>query len=159
MGMLKADQLELKIFEGFTPEETNDLKAIIDCVQVPAGEEILRQNQRATNLYIVVSGEVEIFHKPYDAPQLSVGRLSSGGVFGWSAILGREVYTSSVIALSNCLLYRMQAFKLQQLCELHHETGVVLLEKIAKSVAQQPAHIHEQIMNMISLAMSCQEDD
>jgi len=36
---------------------------------------------------------------------------------------------------------------------------VVLLERIALSVAQHPARIHEDIMKMISLAMTCRDDD
>ena len=157
--MLKADDLKLALFDDFTQDELDELKSIIDCVKFSAGEVILRQSFRATNLYIVVDGDVEITHKPYDAPAISVGRLNSGGVFGWSSILGREVYSSTVIAVTDCTVYRIQAFKLQQFCELHHETGVVLLEKIAMSVAHHPARIHEQIMNMINLAMTCRDDD
>lgn len=157
--MLTNDQLKITLFEGFTAGELDELKRIIEVARYSAGEAILRQNHRATNLYIVVTGEVEITHKPYDAPEISVGRLSSGGVFGWSSILGREVYTSTVTAVEPSSVYRIQAYKLQQFCELHHETGVVLLEKIAMSVAQQPAKIHEQIMSMINLAMTCREDD
>jgi CRP-like cAMP-binding protein len=157
--MLSTDDLKLKLFEDFTADEVDELKKIIDVVQIPAGEAVLRQNQRATNLYIVVSGDVEIIHKPYDAPELLVGRLNSGGVFGWSSILGRDVYSSTVNATSDCVLYRLQGYKLQNFCELHHETGVVLLEKIARSVAKQPAKIHEQIMLMINHAMSCRDTD
>jgi CRP-like cAMP-binding protein len=157
--MLTDEQLKLTLFDGFTEEELDELKRIIEVASFSAGEAILRQNCRATNLYIVVSGEVEITHKPYDAPEISVGKLSSGGVFGWSSILGREVYSSTVTAISPCSVYRLQAYRLQKFCELHHETGVVLLEKIALSVAQQPAKIHEQIMSMINLAMTCQDDN
>jgi CRP-like cAMP-binding protein len=156
--MLTNEHLKSALFEGFSAEELDELKSIIEVVQYSAGETILSQNRRATNLYIVVSGEVEITHKPYDAPAISVGRLSSGGVFGWSSILGREVYSSTVTTNAPTTVYRIQAYKLQQFCELHHETGVVLLEKIAMSVAQQPAKIHEQIMSMINLAMTSRED-
>jgi len=158
-NMLKSDTLQLELFKGFSQEELDDLKTIIECRQYSTGETILRQNERADYLYIVVNGEVEILHVPYDGPQLSVGKLSSGGVFGWSSILGRRVYSSSVIVISDCSVYCILGDKLQRFCELHHETGVVLLEKIALSVAQQPAQIHEQIMHMISHAMSCREDD
>lgn len=157
--MLTNDQLKLTLFDGFNPEELDELKRIIEVAQYSAGEVILRQNQRACNLFIVVNGEVEITHKPYDAPLISVGKLSSGGVFGWSSILGREVYSSTVVTKVATTVYRIQAYKLQQFCELHHETGVVLLEKIAMSVAQHPAKIHEQIMSMINLAMTCRDDN
>ena len=157
--MLNTDQLKLTMFDDFTEVELDALKRIIEVAQFSTGEVILRQNQRAINLYIVLSGDVEIIHKPYDAPEISIGKLTSGGVFGWSSILGRDCYSLTVKAISDCSVYRIQGYKLQQFCELHHETGVVLLEKIAMSVAKQPAKIHEQIMSMISLAMSCRKND
>ena len=157
--MTQSDTMNLQLFEGFSAEELEELQSVIEQVDFPAGETILYQNHRATTLYIVISGEVEILHKPYDAPTITINRLSTGGVFGWSAILGRKVYSSTVVAKTDCTLYRILAFKLQQLCERHHETGVVLLEKIAMSVAKQPAKIHEQILEMINLAMSCPETD
>lgn len=154
--MLKSDLLQLKIFDGFSQEEQDELKSIIEVLRYPAGETILRQNQQAVHLFILLSGEVEVIHVPYDAPALTVGKLTSGGVFGWSSILGRKTYSSSAIVTADCEVYRIPAYKLQRFCERHHESGVVLLEKIAMSVAQQPARTHDQIMQMIRVAMACQ---
>lgn len=154
-----SEDLLLGFFEDFSCEERDELKAIIDQRAFSAGETILAQNQPATDLFILAEGEVEIAHVPYDGPELSVGRLSPGGVFGWSAILGRKVYTSSVRVLTDCRVYRIPSWQLQKFCELHHETGVVLLEKIALSVAQNPDRIHEQIMQMIRYTMACGEGD
>jgi CRP-like cAMP-binding protein len=91
--MTQSDTLNLQLLEGFSAEELEEIHSVIEQVQFSAGETVLYQNHRATTLYIVVSGEVEILHKPYDAPTITINRLSSGGVFGWSAILGRKVYS------------------------------------------------------------------
>jgi CRP-like cAMP-binding protein len=154
-SMLSSDELLLEIFEDFSLQEIEELKLVIHIQAHNPGEIILFQNQPARNLFIVAEGEVEITHLPYDGPELSVGRLSSGGIFGWSAILGRKTYTSTVKALTSCRLYCIPSIQLQKFCELHHETGVVLLEKIALSVAQNPDGIHEQIMQMIRYTMAC----
>lgn len=154
--MLKSDPLQLKIFDGFSQDEQDELKSIIEDLRFPAGETILRQNQQAVHLFILVNGEVEIIHVPYDGPALTVGRLSSGAVFGWSSILGKKTYSSSALVTTDCEVYRIPAYKLQRFCEHHQESGVVLLEKIAMSVAQQPAKTHDQIMQMIRVAMACQ---
>ena len=155
--MLKSEPLQLKIFEGFSQDEQDELKSIIEDLHYPAGETILRQNQQAVHLYILLNGEVEIFYVPYDGPALTIGKLSSGGVFGWSSILGRKTYSSSVTVTADCEVYRIPAYKLQRFCERHQESGVVLLEKIAMSVAQQPAKAHEQIMQMIRAVMALPE--
>jgi len=155
--MLSTDELHLEIFEDFSLQEIKELKTVIHTRDYDPGETVLFQNQPARDLYIVAQGEVEITHLPYDGPELRVGRLSSGGVFGWSSILGRKAYTSTVKAVTQCRLFCLPSQKLQKFCELHHETGVVLLEKIALSVAQNPDGIHEQIMQMIRYTMACGE--
>lgn len=157
--MLKSDPLRLKLFDGFSQDEQDELKSIIEQVRFSTGDTILRQNQQAVHLFILVNGEVEIIHVPYDGPALTVGKLTSGGVFGWSSILGRKTYSSSAIVNTDCEVYRIPAYKLQRFCEQHHESGVVLLEKIAMSVAQHPARAHDQIMQMIRVAMACREEN
>ena len=64
-----------------------------------------------------------------------------------------------MIVTADCDVYRIPAYKLQRFCEHHHESGVVLLEKIAMSVAQQPAKTHDQIMQMIRVAMTCRDNN
>ena len=157
--MIKSDRLEQSLFEGFPSIENEELKRIIEERSYTKGEFILCQGQPAANLYILLSGEVEIRHKPYDGPSLLVSKLSSGGVFGWSSVLGRKVYTSSAVVIADCSVYCIPGLKLQQFCESHHKTGVVLLEKIAMSVAQQPDSIHKQIVELLQHALSCGQDE
>ncbi len=152
---MNKEEINIEIFKGFTEDQLIELKTILTPCHYSNGEVIIRQNQRAEDLFIVINGEVEIRHRPYDGPVLTVGKISSGGVFGWSAILGRSDYSSTVTAMADCVLYRINGRKLQGFCEHHHETGVVLLEKMALSVAQQPAQIHEQIMKLLQFAMEC----
>ena len=155
--MLNGSPLPVQIFEGFSLDEQDELRSIIEVFTYPAGETILRQSQQGVHLFILVTGEVEITHVPYDGPELTIGKLTSGGVFGWSSILGRKTYSSSVFATTDSRVYRIAAYKLQRFCEQHQESGMVLLEKIAMSVAQQPAKAHDQIMHMLRAVIACPE--
>ncbi len=40
--MLKSDPLQIKIFDGFSQDEQDELKSIIENLHFPAGETILR---------------------------------------------------------------------------------------------------------------------
>ncbi|MBP9040659.1 MAG: cyclic nucleotide-binding domain-containing protein [Anaerolineaceae bacterium] len=153
------DLVQMNALRDISDQQLMELRAILQKSQYAAGEVIIQQNQRATDLYILISGEVEITHRPYDGPAITVAKVKAGGVFGWSAILGREKYSSTVTALEDCVVYHVRGFKLQHFCEEHHETGVVLLEKMALSVAQQPAQIHNQIMKILQSAMDYRDDD
>lgn len=159
MTMSNKSDVSTDMFTGFSDKQLVELRSVMQKDYYSAGEVIIRQNELATSLYLVLSGEVEITHRPYDGPELTIAKIKEGGVFGWSAILGREKYSSTVTALEECCVYHIRGSKLQHFCEQHQETGVVLLEKMALSVAHQPAQIHEQIMKILQSAVDCREDN
>lgn len=158
--MINNDNVvQTRVLRDISEKQLMELRAILQKDQYSAGDVIIQQNQRATDLYILISGEVEITHRPYDGPAITVAKVKAGGVFGWSAFLGREKYSSTVTALEECRVFHVRGFKLQRFCEEHQETGVVLLEKMALSVAQHPAQIHDQIMKILQSAMDYREDN
>ncbi|NIN69203.1 MAG: cyclic nucleotide-binding domain-containing protein, partial [Anaerolineae bacterium] len=73
-----------------------------------------------------LSGQVEIRFKPDDAETLTVAVLEAGGVFGWSAGLGRKEYTSGAICTQDTRLLSVEGAALRQLCEVRPETGVLI---------------------------------
>ena len=150
--------LQVTLFEGLSSEAAVELDAILEECRFLAGEVILHQNQAAEHLFIIAEGEVVVRHVPYDGHSISIGKLSSGGIFGWSAILGRDVYSSTVVVLRDCVVYRISSNDLQRFCDHHHESGVVLLEKMAMSAVKAPTEIHEQVKQMIRRTMDCREE-
>jgi CRP-like cAMP-binding protein len=107
-------------------------------------EVIFEQNARAEKLYILVDGKVEIRFKPDDGEQLTVTEIEEGGVFGWSAALGRESYTSCAVSVTESKAFSVLGEELKQLCEQYPDTGVIILERLAEVIAQrlQKTHIH-----------------
>src|SRR5215510_10065990 len=63
------------------------------------GEVVLQQGQPANYLYVIVTGTAEISYKPYDGNPITVTHVESGGLFGWSAVVGSDTYTSSAISI------------------------------------------------------------
>lgn len=156
--MLNSNMLQVTLFEGLPSEAAVELDAILEECRFLTGEVILHQNQAAEHLFIIAKGEVVVRHVPYDGHSISIGKLSSGGIFGWSAILGRDVYSSTVVVLRDCVVYRISSNDLQRFCDHHHESGVVLLEKMAMSAVKAPTEIHEQVKQMIRRTMDCREE-
>jgi CRP-like cAMP-binding protein len=59
-------------------------------------------------LYVLMDGQVAIRFKPHDGDWLTVTDVQAGGVFGWSAALGRRRYTSSAICLQESHAYSIK---------------------------------------------------
>ena len=126
---------------------------LLEPVNLAQNEVIFEQGRIAEHLYILLEGEVVVNFKPYDGPQLTVAHIHPGGVFGWSAILGRQVYTSIALAAVDSVAIRMRGEELRSLCEEKPQTGLAILERLAGVIAERLNSTHAQIFTMLTESM------
>lgn len=155
--MLKGDLVKLSIFQGLNKDQLDLLAPLVEVCKFPPKKTIFVQGQRATHLYLILRGEIEVCFKPYDGPPLTVSHMHAGDVFGWSSALGREVYTSSAIATCECDAYCISGTALHDLCEQHPDAGVVILGKLASAIAERLENTHAQIMGILSQGMELED--
>ncbi len=123
---------KVPIFQGLTVEELALLEPLFepyDCFQRTV---IFEQGDPASYLYLVLNGAVEIRHKPYDGPHITVTHVTTGGVFGWSAAIGSAAYTSGALCVENCAALRIRGNDLRALCVQYPETGKLILDRLAR---------------------------
>ncbi|HSF79996.1 MAG TPA: cyclic nucleotide-binding domain-containing protein [Anaerolineales bacterium] len=144
---------KLTLFKGMSPEQKELLKPLFvpcDCY----GDSILfEQGERAEHLYLVVTGEVVIRHKPDDGPPITVARIKAGGVVGWSAALGNRTYTSAALCTRYTQMLRVRGADLRELCQQHPETGILILERLAEIIAERLRHTHKQVVELLKEGM------
>lgn len=155
--MLRKEFTELSIFHGLNPEQLDQLATLIEFYSFPKGELIFGQGQATDFIYILLKGEVEIRYKPYDGPILSVARIFVGGVFGWSAVVGHESYTSMAVASTNGEAYRICGQSLHDFCASNPETGVIILEHLASAIAERLQSTHSQILTILGQSMDVED--
>jgi CRP-like cAMP-binding protein len=92
-----------------------------------------------------------------------VARIRPGGVFGWSAAMMREIYSSGAQAAEDSEVFRISGCQLRKLCERNPETGSLLLSRLAGVIAERLEHTHTQIMTILAEGMdlenNCSERD
>jgi CRP-like cAMP-binding protein len=138
---------------GLRPDEIELLAASFNEEAVSAETVLFPQGSRADKLYVVLSGRLAIYFKPYDGEVLNVAELRAGDVLGWSAALGRRMYTSSAVALEDSQLLSIRGQVLRRLCETHPKTGVVILERLAEVIAERLRSTHEHVVEMLRQGM------
>lgn len=148
-----ADFENLTFFQGLDPSERRAVLKRFRTEQHETGKVIFRQDQPADRLYLLVAGQVEIVFKPYDAEAISVSRIEPGGVFGWSAALGRPSYTSGAVCTEDSRCLSIRGEDLRRICEERPATGVVLLERLAEAIAQRLTSTHEHVMELLRQGM------
>jgi len=77
---------QLPIFENLDLEAHRDIIQKIELMYYPAGYIIFQAGDEAENMYIVKSGEVEIFIEEHDIRK-GVAGIATGGFFGEMALI------------------------------------------------------------------------
>jgi CRP/FNR family cyclic AMP-dependent transcriptional regulator len=158
ISMLKEEFRSLPIFEGFTSEQIELLETIIDYCYFPKGLVIFEQGHTACDLFILLSGEVTVRFKPYDGPPLVVAKIQSGGVFGWSAAIGRDFYTSGAVAEQESKAFRLHNTELRHFCQCQPEVAAVFLDRLANGIAERLRNTHDEVLALLTKGMEIRDD-
>jgi len=140
---------DMAFFQGLSSADRKRILASFQAEDHRAGEVFFQQDQPADRLYLLVSGRVEIRFKPYDGEALTVSIIEAGGVFGWSAALGRSSYTSGAVCTADGRCLSIRGRDLRRICEDHPATGVILLERLAEVIALRLTSTHDHVMELL----------
>jgi CRP-like cAMP-binding protein len=143
----------LSTFDGLNEEYMELLAPLFEPFSCRAGTTVLKQGTQADYLYVVLHGKVEVSFKPYDGAPITVSHVGGGGLFGWSAVVGSDKYTSSTIAIEDLDAMRIRGNELRKLCVDHPEAGKAILEQLANSVSSRWKDAHEQVKSILANGM------
>lgn len=148
----------LAIFKELDENEMDLLGPLFEPFSCQAGTVILQQGAPAEFLYFLTSGTVEMSFKPYDGNPITVTHVEKDGLFGWSAVIGSEKYTSSAIAIKNVEALRVHGSELRKFCTEHPEAGKDILEHLADQVVSRWKDAHKQIKSLLAMGIKeCQK--
>ncbi|HMN11571.1 MAG TPA: cyclic nucleotide-binding domain-containing protein [Bellilinea sp.] len=147
--MFLQDSKSISLFDHFHKDQLELLNSAMEVCLFDIDDFVFEQGQLAEYLYILYSGKATIRYKPYDGPPLTVATIQPGGVFGWSALLGRKVYSSSAIAQEDCKCYRISKNRLANIYNKNPEFGSILLKRLASAVNQHGNKTYEEILALL----------
>jgi len=125
------------------------LQPLFEAFTCSAGTIIIQQGTPADYLYLVIKGKAVISYKPYDGHSITVSHVEKGGLFGWSALVGSKIYTSSAVAIEELEAVRVRGSDLRKFCVEHPEAGTEILEKLASSVTGRWTNASEQVKSIL----------
>jgi CRP-like cAMP-binding protein len=137
------------LFKNLDEKYMDLLKPLFEPYSCNAGVTVLQQGASADYLYLVISGAVEMIYRPYDGVPITISHVEKDGLFGWSAVVGSEKYTSSAIAIASLETLRIRGSELRKLCTEHPEAGKEILERLASSVSSRLKDAQAQVKSML----------
>ena len=137
------------IFKDLDEKYMDLLNPLFEPFSCYAGTSVLQQGMPAIYLYLVINGKVEVSYRPYDGQPITITHVEREGLFGWSAVVGSEKYTSSAIAIENLETMRIRGSELRKLCAEHPEAGRKILERLANSVSTRWKDAQNQVKTIL----------
>lgn len=142
------------VFKGVDGKYIAMLEPLFEGFTCPAGTMVIEQGAVADYLYLIESGSVEIFYKPYDGETITVTHVGTGGLFGWSALVGSTRYSSSGVAMEKLSALRIQGSDLRNLCHENPQAGSVILDRLASAVSSRWQNAHEQVRSILETGLN-----
>ena len=144
----------VSLFQGLSPAQRSLLRPLFIPFDAYGGTVLFEQGDHAESLFLVVSGEVIIRYKPEDGPAICLARVHPGGVFGWSAALGRQAYTSGAECSIYSEILRIRSEDLRNLCEQYPETGELILERLSCVIAERLQDTNGQVLDLLKQGLA-----
>ena len=142
------------IFRELEEEQIELLRPLFEEISCQPGTSIFQQGEQAEFLYLIIDGKVDMSYKPYDGIPITIGHVSTGDLFGWSAVIGSEKYTSTAVAIENVQALRVRGSELRKFCLLYPEAGRGILERLANGVSSRWKDAHKQIKSLLFQGMT-----
>lgn len=135
--MLTSELQSSPLFEGLSAGQLALLAPWFTRQKCRAGEVLFSQGDRADKVYVLEEGRVHLCFRPEDGGWIVIATLTEPDrVFGWSAVLGHRLYTSSAICLNDTLVWQVSGADLR--AAFRAEAGLsVLFNRMLLSVAQR----------------------
>jgi len=141
------------IFKDMNTQYGDLLTPLFEPYSCVAGSSVFEQGAPADYLYLVLEGKAEVSFKPYDGIPITVTHVGKDDLFGWSALVGSQTYTSSVRAIDGLETLRIRGSELRKLCMDHPDAGKDILERLATAVSSRWKNAHEQVKSILASGM------
>jgi CRP/FNR family cyclic AMP-dependent transcriptional regulator len=98
---------EVELFEHLNDDDRANLAGVIDVRRLAAGDTLFQVGEPGESLYVVRSGEVELFIKDTAGQRIPLAIVGAGEVFGELALLDRSPRTATAVALADAELLEL----------------------------------------------------
>lgn len=127
---------EVPFFELLNDEERATLASQVEVVSYPAGYLLFNFGDPGDSLYVIRSGEVEVFFKDNAGTRIVLETAGAGDFFGEMSLLDGGPRTASVITTKDLEALRVDRGDLVQLLATHPKAAVNLLAAMGRRLRQ-----------------------
>jgi len=122
----------VELFDFLTFEDRAELSSRLIPVSIPAGETIFRSGDPGDSLFVICSGEVEIFIHDDTGHKIVLEQAKAGDTFGELSMLDGGPRTASAVVTQDLEALSMDHETLNQFLKQHPSAAMALLASMSR---------------------------
>ena len=130
----------VKAFQGLSPAEIGEVLTHAEKCTFDSGAAIIKEGNLGSHMYIIISGEAAVT-KQGRGGEIELARLGAADSFGEMALADNETRSASVIAMSPCILVRLN----DQIVNSRPEIGVKIYRNISRVLSSRLRNADEAL--------------
>jgi uncharacterized membrane protein len=148
-----ADLAEVKLFELLDEAELGDLASAIDSEAVPAGKIIFNAGEFGEALYIVRSGEVELYIKDTAGQKIVLTTAERNDVFGELSMLDERPRSATAMALTDAELLLLDRDDLLLLFQKQPDAALNMLAAMSTMLRKVDRLLQTRVSRNVNVEM------
>ena len=136
----------IKQSELFTGTSMDFVKKFMDISEMSShnkGEILFRENDPAKFLFILLNGCVKL--SVGEPEQVVYNAARNGEAFGWSSLIGGDVYSASAECTETTKLLKTSSDKLSQILEADPDNGIIFFRQLAATLGNRLLETYKMI--------------
>jgi len=148
-----ADLAEVQLFQLLDENELTELAAVIDSQTVEAGKVIFNAGEFGDALYIVRSGEVELFVKDTAGQKIVLTTVEENEIFGELSMLDERPRSATALALTDTELLLLDRDDLLLLFQKQPDAALNMLAAISTMLRKVDRLLQTRVSRNVNVEM------
>lgn len=119
------------LFQSLGREQLRLLAFGADHIDAPAGQRLYREGDIAESAFVVVRGEIGLFHTREDGSQVKLGDVRAGDILSELALIAESQRLTEAVAVRDSRLMRIDRRIFMRIVEEYPDLAAVLYDRIA----------------------------
>ncbi|MBX3066865.1 MAG: DUF1003 domain-containing protein [Anaerolineae bacterium] len=146
----------IPLFALMDKQELEVLAENLEYRRFLAGQTIFADGDRGDSMFIVKSGEVEVFLRDDDDQRVSLEFVQPNQIFGELALLDNEPRSASAIATRNTELFVVDRHDLQILVRSHPHAALDMLAMLGKRIREANSLVRQRTARNVNAILEQQ---
>ena len=127
---------EVPFFQLMDEQERDSLASVLEEVRIPAGKIVWEYGEPGDSLYVIRSGQVEVFFKDDTGNRVVLETAGPGDHFGELSLLDKGSRSASVVVTSDLEALRLNRDELEKFLHKHPDAALDMLTVMGRRLRQ-----------------------